>query len=296
MELVSGLMDIGKIGLFVFMDAMSVSESGAFARKAERLGYGTMWFPEAWGRDPFAHAAYLMAKTDAINLATGIANIWARDPMAMAAAAKTVAEIGEDRFILGVGVSHKSLVADLRGHDYTKPYSYMREYLAKIKASPYAAVPPKSEPPIVIAALRPKMLRLAATEARGTQTYLATPEHTAGARAAMGPEAWLCVGQTVIFETDPAKARAAAREHLKFYLSQQNYIRHLRSLGFSDADIGGCGDRLVDAVIAWGSEERIRAYIDAHFQAGATHVCIMPVRTDGKLGPNERTVEAFAPG
>jgi probable F420-dependent oxidoreductase len=296
MELVSGVMEIGKIGLFVFMDAMSASESGAFARKAERLGYRTMWFPEAWGREPFAHAAYLMARTDTINLATGIANIWARDPMTMAAAAKTVAEIGEDRFILGVGVRHKSLVADLRGHDYAKPYSYMREYLAKMKSSPYAAVSPKSEPPWVIAALRPKMLRLAATEARGTQTYLVTPEHTAQARAAMGPEAWLCVGQTVIFETDPVKARAVAREHLKFYLSQPNYIRNLNSLGFSDTDIGGCSDRLVDAVIAWGSEQRIRAYIDAHFQAGATHVCIMPLRTDGKLGPNERTVEAFAPG
>jgi len=289
-------MDIGKIGVFAFMDGMSVSESGEFARKVERLGYRTMWFPEAWGRDPFAHAAYLMTRTDTLILATGIANIWVRDPMAMAAAAKTVAEIGEGRFILGVGVSHKSLVADLRGHDYSKPYTYMREYLARLRSSQYVAVPPKNQPPVVIAALRPKMLRLAATEANGTQTYLVTPEHTAAARAAMGAKAWLCVGQIVIFETDPAKARAVAREHLKFYVSQQNYIRNLRSLGFSDADIGECSDRLIDATVAWGTEDRIRTYIEAHLKAGADHVCIMPVRADGKLAPNERTVEALAPG
>ncbi len=99
------------------------------------MGYKVLWTPEAWGREPFAHGGYLLAKTDRLIYATGIANIWARDPMAMATAAKTLAEAAEGRFILGIGVSHRSLVADLRGHEYTKPYSYMKEYLPRMKSA-----------------------------------------------------------------------------------------------------------------------------------------------------------------
>ena len=145
-------------------------ESAAFCRRVERMGYKVLWAPEAWGRDPFAHGGYLLAKTDRLIYATGIANIWARDPVTMATAAKTLAEVAEDRFILGIGVSHRSLVEDLRGHKYTKPYSYMREYLPRMKSALYRAVAPKTEPPLVIAALHPKMLALAAREARGTHT------------------------------------------------------------------------------------------------------------------------------
>jgi len=105
-------MDIGKISVFTFMDGMSAPESANFVRKIERLGYRMLWYPEAWGREPFAHAGYLLAKSDSLILATGIANIWVRDPMTMVSAAKTLGEIGEGRFLLGIGVSHRSLVAD----------------------------------------------------------------------------------------------------------------------------------------------------------------------------------------
>jgi alkanesulfonate monooxygenase SsuD/methylene tetrahydromethanopterin reductase-like flavin-dependent oxidoreductase (luciferase family) len=119
-----GIMDIGKLGAFCFLDAMPAAESAAFCRRVERMGYKVLWAPEAWGRDPFAQGGYLLAKTDQLIYATGIANIWARDPATMAASAKTLAEVAEGRFILGIGVSHRSLVEDLRGHTYTKPYSY----------------------------------------------------------------------------------------------------------------------------------------------------------------------------
>lgn len=289
-------MEIGKIGMFTFMDGMPVAESAEFVRKLERLNYGVLWFPEAWGRDPFAHAAYLMSKTEKLKLATGIANIYARDAIAMAACAKTVAEMGEGRFILGLGVSHTSLVKDLRGHDHSKPYSYMRDYLAKLKSASYSAVAPRNDPPILIAALHPKMLALAGAEASGTHTYLVTAEHTAKARAIIGKDAWICVGQTTILEKDPSRARAAAREHLKFYSAQPNYQRNMRSMGFGDSDLaGGLSDRLIDALIAWGDEGKIRKHFDEHFAAGANHVCIMPVRPDGKPGPDERAIEALAP-
>lgn len=289
-------MDMGKVGAFCFLDAMSAEESAAFCRRVERMGYQVLWTPEAWGRDPFAHGGYLLAKTDRLIYATGIANIWVRDPMTMAMAAKTLAEIAEDRFILGIGVSHRSLVEDLRGHQYTKPYSYMREYIPRIKSALYRAVAPKIEPPLVIAALHPKMLALAAQEARGTHTYLCLPAHTKRAREVMGPDAWVCPSVIVILERDAAKARARARQHLSFYAYQENYQRILLTQGFTRADFdNGCSDHLIDTMVAWGSEEQIRERIDAHLTAGANHVCLMPLRCDHNALPDERALEAFAP-
>ncbi|MGD0075155.1 MAG: TIGR03620 family F420-dependent LLM class oxidoreductase [Candidatus Binataceae bacterium] len=287
-------MDIGKISLFTFMDGMSAADSANFARTVERLGYRMIWYPEAWGREPFAHAGYLAAKTDSLILATGIANIWVRDPMTMASAARTIAEMAEGRFVLGVGVSHRSLVADLHGHNYAKPLSYMREYVARMKASLYNAVPPKADPPLVIAAIHPKMLKLASEVARGTQTYLVTPEHTRRAREVLGKDAWVCVGQITVLERDASKARAAARKHLEFYMAQANYIRSLKAQGFSDQDIATVSDHLIDSVIAWGDEDRIRKHFDAHFAAGASQICMMPVSASG-VTPDMRAIEAFAP-
>jgi probable F420-dependent oxidoreductase len=289
-------MDIGKLGAFCFMDSMPAPESAAFSRRVERMGYKVVWSPEAWGREPFAHGGYLLANTDSLIYATGIANVWVRDPMTMAAAARTLAELAPDRFILGIGVSHRSLVEDLRGHEYAKPFSYLSEYIPRMKSALYKAVAPKAEPPLVIAALHPKSLGLAAREAQGTQTYMCLPPHTSKARALMGPDRWVCPSVVVILERDAAKARARAREHLSFYANQDNYRRILIAQGFADADFeNGCSDRLIDAVVAWGSEEKIRDRIDAHLAAGASHVCLMPLRCDGSPLPDERALEAFAP-
>jgi probable F420-dependent oxidoreductase len=290
-------MELGKVGVWFFLDAMTAAQTAEFARKLEKLGYRTLWIPEAVGREPFAHAAYLLANTERLNLATGIANIWARDPVTMAAASKTVAELSGGRFVLGIGVSHKPLVANLRGHSYEKPYSYMKAYLPRMKGALYRAPEPKERVPLLLAALRPKMLALAGSEANGTHTYFVPPEHTARARVQLGPKAWICPAQAVILETDANRARSAARGYMKTYVPRlPNYTNNLKSLGWKDEDFeNGCSDRLVDAIVAWGNEERIHERIEAHLKAGATHVCILPLRADGSPLPDERAVEAFAP-
>lgn len=290
-------MDIGKVGVWFFLDAMTAPETADFARRIEQRGYRTLWIPEAVGREPFAHSAFLLCKTDRLVLATGIANVWARDAMTMAAAAKTVAELSAGRFILGIGVSHRPLVSDLRGHAYEKPYTYMKEYLSKMKAALYRAPEPPEKVPTLLAALHPKMLALAAAEADGTHTYFVPPEHTAKVRALLGPRPWICAAQAVILETDAQKARAAARAYMKTYVPRlPNYTRNLKRLGWADVDFeNGGSDRLVDAIVAWGPEQRIRDRIDAHLEAGATHVCILPLRADGSPLPDERALDAFAP-
>jgi probable F420-dependent oxidoreductase len=290
-------MDIGKVGVWFFLDAMPAADTRDFAKKVERLGYRALWIPEAVGREPFAHAAYLLSHTERLILATGIANIWARDPVTMAAASKTVAELSGGRFVLGIGVSHKPLVTNLRGHNYDKPYSYMKEYLPKMKGALYRAPEPKEPVPILLAALHPKMLALAAAETNGTHTYFVPPDHTRKARAAIGPKPWICAAQAVILETDPAKARAAAREYMRTYVPRlPNYTNNLKALGWQDADFeNGCSDRLVDAIVAWGTEDKIRARIQAHLDAGATHVCILPQSADNPLLPDHRVIEALAP-
>jgi probable F420-dependent oxidoreductase len=289
-------MELGKFGLWFFLDAMPAEETLKFARMGEKLGYSALWIPEAVGRHPFAHAGYLLAQTERLILATGIANIYARDPITMAAGARSLAEQSGGRFILGIGVSHKHLVTGLRGHDYSKPYSYMAEYLSKMKTSMYKAAPPKEEPPILLAALHPKMLALAAGEANGTHTYFTTPEHTAKFRSAIGAKPWICAAQAVILETDAARARAAARNYMQIYLRAPNYIRSVKNVGFTDADVAENGsDRLVDAIVAWGTADKIRERIDAHLKAGANHVCILPVRADNQPLPDLKAVEALAP-
>jgi len=289
-------MELGKYGLWFFLDAMPAADTLSFARMGEKLGYSALWIPEAVGRHPFAHAGYLLAQTERMILATGIANIYARDPITMAAGARSLAEQSGGRFILGIGVSHKHLVAGLRGHDYSKPYSYMAEYLPKMKASMYKAVAPREEPPILLAALHPRMLALAASEANGTHTYFTTPEHTAKFRAAIGAKPWICAAQAVILETDAARARAAARRYMEIYLRAPNYIRSVKNVGFTDADVADNGsDRLVDAIVAWGTADKIRERIEAHLKAGANHVCILPVRADNQPLPDLKAVEALAP-
>lgn len=290
-------MEIGKVGVWFFLDAMTAPETADFARKVEKLGYGALWIPEAVGREPFSHAAYLLAKTDRLVVATGIANIWARDAMTAAAGAKTVAELSEGRFLLGLGVSHAPLVEALRGHSYHKPLSMMRDYLAKMKAARYFAPQPKEDVPVVLAALHPKMLQLAASETRGTHTYFVPPEHTARARATIGKEPWICAAQAILLETDPTRARAAARAYMKTYVPRlPNYKKNLLSLGFTETDFAdGCSDRLVDAIVAWGDEARIRERIAAHHTAGANHVCILPLRADSNPLPDLRAIAALAP-
>jgi probable F420-dependent oxidoreductase len=288
--------DLGKLGIFYFMDGMDSPTVAEFARRIEKLGYGTLWIPEAFGRDVMASASWLLAATETLNVASGIANVYARDAMATAAAQKTLDEQSNGRFVLGLGVSHKPMVEDVRGHDQGKPLSFMSAYLDAMAASPYTAAVPPTTGTTVIGALHPKMLALAASKTAGAHPYLMPPEHTAFAREIMGDGPLLCPEQKVLLETDPDKARNAARLGLGFYLELPNYRRSLKRFGLEDADFAdGGSDRLIDLVVAWGDEATIRARIQAHYDAGADHVCIQPIHPDTPGAVDWKVLEALAP-
>jgi probable F420-dependent oxidoreductase len=287
---------LGPLGVWTTIDQWSAAESAHFARRLEEWGYGALWLPEAVGRDPFTALGFLVGQTERLIFATGIANIYARDPMTMRASRETLGEASGGRFVLGLGVSHGHLVAGVRKHEYGKPLSTMRDYLERMQSALYMGPQPKEPVPVVLAALREKMLGLAASEARGAHPYFVPPEHTARAREIMGPEAWLCPEQMVLRESDPAKARAVARANMKIYLGLPNYQNNLKWLGFEDADFAdGGSDRLVDAIVAWGDDRVIADRIRAHHDAGANHVCIQPFRPDGQPGPDLDVLETFAP-
>src|SRR5262249_1802210 len=161
-----------------FLDVVPAKQAQAAAREVEALGFKALWIPEALGREAFAHAALLLSGTERLVVATGIANVWARDAMAMAAAQKTLAEAYPGRFLIGMGVSHGALVAGMRGHDYARPLSYPRRYLDAMDAAPFMAVPPLEPPPRVLASLHPKSLELARERAWGSHPYFVPPEHT----------------------------------------------------------------------------------------------------------------------
>jgi probable F420-dependent oxidoreductase len=287
---------LGRLGVWTWMDMLPAPKATELARQVEAWGYSALWFPEAVGRDPFSIISYLASHTQRLVFATGIANIYARDAMTMRAIQQTVGELSGGRFVLGLGVSHAPMVAGLRGHAYGKPVATMRAYLDAMEKATYLGPAPAEETPVVIAALRPNMLALAAERCAGAHPYNVTPEHTARARAILGKGPTLAPEQMVLRETDPAKARAVARKNLAVYLGLPNYQNSWKWLGFEDADFASGGsDRLIDAVVAWGDEDAIRARIQAHFDAGADHVCLQAFRPDGEPGPDLRLLEALAP-
>jgi probable F420-dependent oxidoreductase len=289
-------MDIGRLGVWVGMDRMSAAAGAAFAKRVEGWGYGALWIPESRGRNALVHSAWLLANTQKLVVATGIANIYARDPMAMANGQKALAEQSDGRFLLGVGVSHRPMVEGLRGHNYGKPVATMRAYLKAMREAPYQAAPPRETPPTVVAALGPRMLALSAELADGAHPYNSIPAHTAEARRILGPGKILAPEVWVLLETDPATARRAAREALSHYLQLENYVNAWKGQGFSDADMAGGGaDRFIDAIVAWGDEAKIRKRIQEHWDAGADHVCIQPISVSGGREVDERVLELLAP-
>jgi len=277
-------MDTGKLGVWYFFDGMSSADAAAAAQRIESLGYGTLWIPETVGKSPVVTASWLLANTTKLNLATGIINIYHREPGVTMAAQKSLAEQSGGRFLLGMGVSHKPLVEGVRGLEYGPPVATMRAYLAGMKAAPYNGFAPAEEPKTVIAALGPKMLELAATACDGAHPYFSSPDHTRMAREIMGPDAMLCVEQKVILETDPAKARELARPVAQIYQALPNYRNNWLRMGLTEDDINSLSDKFIDTTFAWGDADAIHARIKAHMDAGATHVCVQPVNPNGQFG------------
>jgi probable F420-dependent oxidoreductase len=287
-------MELGRIGVWLGpLSLKAAAETRELAPELEELGYEAIWFGEGVGtKECFTQAGTLLASTRRAVVASGIANIYARDPMAMANGARTLADAYPGRFLLGIGVSHAPSVAE-RGHDYARPLAAMNAYLDSMESAVFRGVEPAEPAEIVLAALGPKMLQLAAERTRGAHPYFTPPEHTAMAREVMGEGPLLAPEQAFVLETDPGAARAKAREHMGYYLRLDNYRRNLQRLGFGEDELDdGGSDRLADAIVAWGDVDAVRARVQAHLDAGADHVCVQAVGDD-PLGDLRRVAPAL---
>jgi probable F420-dependent oxidoreductase len=270
----------------------------AFARRLEAMGYGTLWINDGMGSDPMVLAARILAGTERLKVALGVANIYSRDPTTMLGAQYGLNEQWNGRFLLGMGVSHPFIVEGMRGHRYDRPVATMRAYLEAMARIDYAGPPPPEKPLTVIAALGPKMLELARDMADGAHPFSTTPDHTAMARGILGPGKLLLVEQKVMLETDPQVARAAGRAIVSGLAGIPNYRRNFLRMGFAEADLAdGGSDRAADTLLAWGDAEAIRRRIDEHLAAGADQVAIQVVpRAGGPMSAQgERILELLAP-
>ncbi|MGW0662710.1 TIGR03620 family F420-dependent LLM class oxidoreductase [Streptodolium elevatio] len=278
---------LGGVGIWTFafdpQPATLVRESAA---ETEELGYTAIWFGEAFGRDTFGQAALLLNATRGITVASGIANIAFRDPIATATATRTLGEAFPGRYILGLG-GHRvdDTVHKLDGYPMPargRAVATMRGYLDSMDAVPAHGPDPRPAPRRVLAALGPKMLELAAERAWGAHPYFVSVEHTARARHILGPDAFLGVEQAVILDTDLVRARELATAHVAGYVGQAAHQEaNVRRLGFGDADIAGVPSRrLVDAIVAYGDADTIRRRVREHFDAGADHVCVQVLTAD----------------
>ncbi|MGA7834059.1 MAG: TIGR03620 family F420-dependent LLM class oxidoreductase [Acidimicrobiales bacterium] len=278
----------GSIGLWTMtLDAVSPRESEQLAHEIEELGYPALWIPEAWGRESFTNAGLLLSSTSSLVVATGIANIWARDAVSAANGAKTLSAAYGDRFVLGLGVSHEPLVTRLRGHHYETPYRVMKEFLLAMDNAPMLAEEGSARFPRVIAALGPKMLELAAELTDGAHPYLVTPAHTYQARSILG-EKFLGVEQAVVLGQSRDEFLRRAHQHLEHYTGLENYRNSWRRQGFSDDDIvRGGSERLCDALVLHGDEAVILAGVDEHFDAGADHVCLQVLGSEPSEVPRD---------
>jgi probable F420-dependent oxidoreductase len=278
--------DIGRVGIWQgVLDQQPTTRVRELAAEIEEMGWPSLWLPESTGRDALVSSSVLLGATTRLKVATGIAQIHARHPVTSINAARTLAEASGNRFVLGLGVSHQPMIESVRKQAYVKPYSLMKQYLADMAEAPFTALGPTAEPPVVLAALGPKMLELARDVTQGAHPYFVPPEHTVIAREVLGPKPLLAVEQMVILDTDPATARELARADMARYLRLPNYTNNLLRLGYTEADLAGPSDRLVDAIVAWGDEDAIKARVQAHLDAGADHVCVQHLVADRTVPP-----------
>jgi probable F420-dependent oxidoreductase len=266
------------------------------AETVEHFGYQTLWYPESLSYEALVVAGYLLSNTQDLIVASGIANIYARDAVTAAQGYDSLNRLYGGRFVLGLGVSHIPLVEGARGHSYGKPVTTMRQYLRDMVSAQIDPTIKFDDRAIVLAALGPKMLELASVSAKGALPYCVTPDHTAEARKVMGPEAWLCVEQKICLTEDEGAARAVQREQMAPYMTMNNYRNNWFRLGFTEEEVTGkASTRFLDAMVVWGNEQVIQDCIDAHFKAGADQVVIQAFRPDGGLGPDLTALKAFSP-
>lgn len=279
---------LGPVGIWMSPDAIPVDEVLRFAATVEDLGLPTLWVNESAGREPFAVLGALARATSRLTLGLGIASIYARDAAAAHAGARTITDLSGGRFVMGLGVSHRSSVG-ARGHEYAPPVAAMTSYLDAYASALWTG-PAVDDPPLILAALGPRMLALAGTRAAGAFPYLVDVGMVRAARHSLDEAAAaagrpdrpvLVVSQAAILGDGPA-VRDAARGTVTRYLGQPNYCNNLRRGGFSDEEIQAVSDRLVDALVATGDEAELVARIAAMHVAGADHVAVIPLSREGR--------------
>ena len=293
--------NLGRLGVWGHLDSLPAKALGDYAARVEALGFGTLWVPETVGREPFTLLALLAGQTSSLLLGTSIASIWGHDAQSTRMAALTLQEATGGRFVLGLGVSHPHLAQRLRGHAYDRPLTRMREFLAAYRAAVYKGplADGAPEPPILLAALRERMVALSATDADGAFPYLVTPARVAWTRSVLDAAApnrhpLLAVSMPAVLSTDPTHAREAARGYLAPYLRTPTYQATWALQGYDEADWAKPGsDRLVDAMVAWGDARALHERIAEMVAAGADHVAVIPLADDGTT-ENLGVLEALA--
>lgn len=274
---------IGRVGVWSFsLERYPIGREREAVAEIEALGFRALWIPEGLSsKEALSHAALILPAGDRIVVGTGIASIWARDPVAMANGGRALEEAFPGRFLLGIGVSHRTSVDRRGAARYASPYTRMSGYLDAMDEARYPVRDAPPGPPMFLAALGPKMLRLAADRATGAHPYFVPVEHSAKARETLGDSPILAPEQAVVLERDPEKARAIARNHMQHYLKLENYANNLLRLGFTQNDLADGGtDRLVDAIVGWGDVDAIRKRVQEHLDAGADHVSVQVLTDD----------------
>ena len=280
-------------GVMFNTDRMSSGSLKQFALELESTGVDTLWLPELFGREPFATAGFLLAETEHLTVATGIANVYARDAVAAAAAARTLAEVSSGRFILGLGVSNAGLAA-ARGHSWENPVDKLSSYVNEVRAAEISV--PGDQPLLLhVAAHGPKMLASLKGKVDGISTFLQTPEHTKLTRDGLPQGLALNVTCMCLLCDDPVEARRLARRALGFYMGLDYYHRAWRKLGFSNDDFTeGGSDRLIDALVAWGDIKKVSSRLEEHREAGATEIVVIPLNPGGGAEPHMKLLEGIS--
>ncbi len=271
---------LGRVGAWTFaFDVRPASQIRQDAADIEAMGYSALWIPEgSSSRDVFSHLSLLLDATERIGVASGIANVTARQPEVMSAGFRTLADDRPGRVVAGIGIGHE-YSTEFRGIEWTGPLARMRQYLELMDAA--TSVPTQEEPHRLLAALGDGMLRLSAERALGAHSYFVPVAHTVRARDVLGPDPVLAVEQGVVMSTDLKLARHIAKDWARGYLGLPNYANNLRRLGFSDDDVAdGGSDALIDATFALGGVDAVVARVREHLEAGADHVCLQVIADD----------------
>lgn len=285
-------MKLGRLGAWYATDKLSSpAQLKEFVGTVERLGYNVLWYPESRGNESFSVAAFMLGATSKLKIGSSIASIYARDAFTSRRGMITLNALYGNRFILGLGVSHPPMVEGMRGHVYEKPIPAMRNYLNGITKDQ----PGAEDFPLCVAALGPLMMKLSGQMTQGAIPYNTNPRHTAEAAKILGPDKWLAIEQKVTLETDPAKARALGRKELERYLALDNYRNNFLRIGFTEADLANGGsDNFIDQMCLWGTADKVKEGLRAHFAAGATHVAIQPVHAEGDIAARDDILKQLA--